>query len=182
MATSTPRPQRTTAGQTSKYADYSVVSFPQLKKHSIIKTSLINIDPLSPAGAQAGNIKAYGERKKLMIIKTGKINFYLFQVEKILSYILGTRQEMEEISSRFSKEAGSEEIVIPERECEYSFTHDIRQQPMDEDIDDDEYTPSTHQTKKTIQPTVPSEHKQTTRTTTDFLPVLSTSGKHFFLF
>jgi len=64
-------------------------------------------------------------------------------------YFIGTRQEMEEISSRFSKESGSEEIVIPERECEYSFTHDIHQQPIDEDIDDDKYTPSTHQTKKT---------------------------------
>ncbi len=71
------RPQRINAGQTSKYADYSVVSFPQLKKHSIIKTSLINIDPLSPAGTQAGNIKAYGERKKLLIIKSGKINFFI---------------------------------------------------------------------------------------------------------
>ncbi len=77
MATNTSRPQRTTAGQTSKYAGYSVVSFPQLRKHSIVKTFLINIDPLSPVGAQVGNIKAYGERKKLIIIKTGEINFSL---------------------------------------------------------------------------------------------------------
>ena len=31
MATSAQRPQRTTASQTSKYVDCSVVSFPQLK-------------------------------------------------------------------------------------------------------------------------------------------------------
>jgi hypothetical protein len=36
-----------TVGKTSKYADYSVVSFSQLKKHSINKSSLINIDPLA---------------------------------------------------------------------------------------------------------------------------------------
>lgn len=71
MSTLQQRPQRTTAGKTSKFTDYSVVSFPQLKKHSIIKTSLINIDPLSPASAPVGNIKAYGERKKLLLIKTG---------------------------------------------------------------------------------------------------------------
>ena len=71
MAPLTHRPQRSTAGKTSKYADFSVVSFPQLKKHSIIKSSLINIDPLSPAGTQSGNIKAFGERKKLLVIKTG---------------------------------------------------------------------------------------------------------------
>ena len=40
-----------------------IVSFPQLKKHSIIRISLINADSLSPVGAQAGSIKAYGERK-----------------------------------------------------------------------------------------------------------------------
>ncbi len=76
METLTQRPQRTTAGKTSKFADFSVVSFPQLKKHSIIQTSLINIDPLSSPGAQSGNIKAYGERKKLLIIKTGKVKFF----------------------------------------------------------------------------------------------------------
>jgi hypothetical protein len=76
MTTFTPRPQRAGAGKTSKYADFSVVSFPQLNKHSIIKSSLINIDPLSPAGTQSGNIKAFGERKKLMVIKTGEIHFF----------------------------------------------------------------------------------------------------------
>jgi hypothetical protein len=76
METLTQRPQRTTAGKTSKFADFSVVSFPQLKKHSIIQTSLINIDPLSSPGAQSGNIKAYGERKKLLIIKTGRVRFF----------------------------------------------------------------------------------------------------------
>ena len=73
MASPSHRPQRKTAGKTSKFTDYSLVSFPQLKKHSIIKTSLINIDPLSPLGSQAGNIKAFGERKKLVVIKTGFI-------------------------------------------------------------------------------------------------------------
>ncbi|CAF1485743.1 unnamed protein product, partial [Rotaria sordida] len=134
--TFTQRPQRTTAGKTSKYADFSVVSLPQLKKHAIIKTSLINIDPLSPAGAQSGNIKAFGGRKKLMVIKTG------------------THQEMEEVSSRFSKEAGSEEIFIPEHECEHPRVYDIHQKTMEENIDDDdhdEYSPSIHQTKKSTQ-------------------------------
>ncbi|CAF1239252.1 unnamed protein product [Adineta ricciae] len=157
MTTTTPRPQRTTAGHTSKYADYSVVSFPQLKKHSIIKTSLINIDPLSPAGTQVGNIKAYGDRKKLMIIKTG------------------TRQEMEEISSRFSKEAGSEEIAIPERECEYE--QDVGCMSMSGNIDDngndddDEYTPSAHLIKKPTLTTTPNQRKQTIRATTNFSPL-----------
>jgi hypothetical protein len=32
----TQRPQRTTAGKTSKFADFSVVSFPQLKRHLTI--------------------------------------------------------------------------------------------------------------------------------------------------
>ncbi|CAF1563842.1 unnamed protein product, partial [Adineta ricciae] len=53
MDTLTQRPARTTAGKTSKYADFSVVSFPQLKKHSIVKASLINFDPLSTFGVQA---------------------------------------------------------------------------------------------------------------------------------
>jgi hypothetical protein len=73
MTSTANRPHRATAGKTTKFSDFSVVSFPQLKKHSIVKTSLINIDPLNPLGAQVGNIKAYGERKKLMVIKTGKI-------------------------------------------------------------------------------------------------------------
>lgn len=73
------RPQRTTAEKTSKYADFAVVSFPQLRKHSTIKSSLINIDPLSSAGTQSGNIKAFGERKKLLVIKTGMINSFCFE-------------------------------------------------------------------------------------------------------
>ncbi|CAF3371365.1 unnamed protein product [Rotaria sp. Silwood2] len=114
MDTLTQRPQRTTAGRTSKYADFSVVSFPQLKKHAIIKASLINFDPLSPLGVQAGS-----------------------------------HQEMEEVSSRFSKESGSEEIFIPEHECEY-HPQDLREQTMDDDLnfDDDIYTPTTNRTKK----------------------------------
>ena len=82
-----------------------------------------------------------------------------------MSHILGTRREMEEISSRFSQESASEEIVISERECEYSFTHDVRQQPIDgdvDDFDDDEYIPSTYKTKNPIQLTIPSERRQTT--------------------
>ncbi|CAF2846963.1 unnamed protein product [Rotaria sp. Silwood2] len=117
MATFTERPHRTTAGQTSKYSDFSVVSFPQLQKHSIIKTSLINVDPLSAPGVQSGNIKAYGDRKKLIIIKTGEIDFSLCIFKIISTSSSGTRQEMEEVSSRFSKESGSEEIVIAERQC-----------------------------------------------------------------
>jgi len=87
MTTITSRPQRTTAGHTSKYADYSVVSFPQLKKHSIIKTSLINFNPFSPDGTQMGNIKAYGERQKLTVIKTGAITFSLYVEPKKYSSI-----------------------------------------------------------------------------------------------
>ncbi|CAF4503456.1 unnamed protein product [Rotaria socialis] len=148
MDTLTQRPARTTAGKTSKYADFSVVSFPQLKKHSIVKASLINFDPLSPFGVQAGNIKAYGERKKLLVIKTG------------------SHQEMEEISSRFSKESGSEEIFIPEHECEY-HPQDLREQTMDDDLnfDDDLYTPTTNRRKK---PITTNEQKLTTKTTTGF--------------
>ena len=78
MTTLTQRSQRITAGKTSKYAEFSLVSFPQSKKHCIIKTSLINIDSLSPLDVQSGNINAYGERKKLVIIKTCKTNFSLF--------------------------------------------------------------------------------------------------------
>ncbi|CAF1473769.1 unnamed protein product, partial [Rotaria sordida] len=70
------------------------------KKHWIIKTSLINIDLLSSLGVQGGNIKAYDERKKLMVLKTGN------------------HQEMKEVSNRFSKDSGGEEIVIPEHEFE----------------------------------------------------------------
>ncbi|CAF4059345.1 unnamed protein product [Rotaria sp. Silwood2] len=154
------RPQRTTAGQTSKYTDFSVVSFPQLKKHSIIKTSLINIDPLSPLGAQSGNIKAYGERKKLMIVKTG------------------TRQEMEEVSSRFSKESGSEEIVIPERQCESPPINDTRYKKMDECTDEDyeEYIPTTHQTKITAREISTIEQMVANKTKTSAVPTLSASG------
>ncbi|CAF4757831.1 unnamed protein product [Rotaria sp. Silwood1] len=132
MDTLTQRSQRTTAGRTSKYADFSVVSFPQLKKHAIVKASLINFYPLScPLGVQAGNIKAHGERKKLLVIKTG------------------SHQEIEEVSSRFSKESGSEEIFIPDHECEY-HPQDLCEQTMDDDLnfDDDIYTPTTNRTKK----------------------------------
>ncbi|CAF1153017.1 unnamed protein product [Rotaria sordida] len=70
------------------------------KKRWIIKTSLINIDLLSSLGVQGGNIKTYDERKKLMVLKTGN------------------HQEMKEVSNRFSKDSGGEEIVIPEHEFE----------------------------------------------------------------
>ena len=115
-----------------------------------------------------------------MIIKTGKIAFFLISNRKNLSHILGTQQEMKEISSRFSKQSGSDEIVTLEGECECSFAHDVHQQPMDGDIDDfddDEYVPSMHQTKKPPQRAIPNEHKQATRTATDYLPLSSTSGK-----
>jgi hypothetical protein len=70
-----------------------------------------------------------------------------------------------------------EEILIPERECEYPPLCDIRQQTMD----DDEYTP-TQKGKKSIQPTITSERKKTTTTTTDILPISSTSGEYLFVF
>ena len=34
---------------------------------------------------------------------------------------------MREISSRFSNESGSKEMIISEREYKYSFTHDVHQ-------------------------------------------------------
>ncbi|CAF4253996.1 unnamed protein product, partial [Rotaria sordida] len=104
-----------------------LVSFPQPKKHWIIKTSLINIDLLSSLSVQGGNIKAYDERKKLMVLKTGN------------------HQEMKEVSNRFSKDSGGEEIVIPQHECEYQFLHGSHQSIVDRDMDDnDEYTPLIH--------------------------------------
>ena len=75
MATFTSRLQRITAGKASKHSDFEVILIRQLKNHSIIKASLININLLSPISAKCGNIKAFGERKKLTIIKTGIINF-----------------------------------------------------------------------------------------------------------
>ena len=102
-----------------------------------------------------------------------------------MSHILGTRQEMKEISSRFSKQSGNAEIIISERKCEYSFTHDIHQQLMNreiDDFDDDGYIRSTHQTKRPLQRATLNERKQATRTTTDYLTLASTSGKGVFLF
>ncbi|CAF4406757.1 unnamed protein product, partial [Rotaria magnacalcarata] len=155
----TPRPQRTTAGQTYKYTDFSVLSFPQLKKHSIIKTSLINIDPLSPIGAQSGNIKAYGERKKLVVLKTG------------------TRQQMEEVSTRFFKESGSEEIAIPERQCGSPLDNGSCYQKMNERMDEDydECTPTVHHAKKIAQEISNIEQMLTNRPKTSAVPNLSTS-------
>jgi hypothetical protein len=86
---------------------------------------------------------------------------------------------MEEISSRFSKESGSEEILIPERECEYPPLSDVHQHTIDDNMDDDEYTPP-QKAKQSTQSTS-SERKKTT-TTTDALPVLSASGEYLFVF
>jgi hypothetical protein len=98
-------------------------------------------------------------------------------------YLIGTHQEMQEISSRFSKEAGSEEIFIPDYECERPHFSDIRQQTMDEDMDDDdEYSPTvTHRTKKATQSMTTTGKKQTI-TTTDSLSLSLTSGEHLFFF
>ena len=63
MKTSTQCPQPTTAGATSKFADFSVVSFPQLKRRSIVKASLMNIDLLSAPDSQSGNIKLMENEK-----------------------------------------------------------------------------------------------------------------------
>ena len=178
------RPQRTTAGKTSKFADYAVVSFPQLKKHAIIKSSLINIDPLSPAGNQSGNIKAFGERKKLTVIKIGMFDFFSRrELENVEIYFSGTHQEMEEVSSRFSKDAGSEEIFIPENECEYPGVCDIRNQTTADDTndDDDDYSSSTNRGRKQAQSITAIGRKQQTTTTAaatmDYLSQLSASGE-----
>ena len=93
--------------------------------------------------------------------------------------VIGTRQEMEEISSRFSKEAGSEEIPIPERVCEYPPLSEIRQQTFDDDFDDNEYSPP-RQAKRNTESTV-TERKKTTTSTTDALPVSRVLCKHLFV-
>lgn len=132
------RVQRSSAGKTSKFADFSLVSFPTAKKHSIIKTSLINIDPLSPIGAQEGTIKAYGKRKDLLIIKSGKLLALLkLFILLLLPFIKGSRTEVNEAASRFSKESGSEEIVIPQKEFNSFHAEDSRScDEADSDIDE----------------------------------------------
>ena len=74
----------------------------------------------------------------------------------------GTRLEMEEISTRFSKESGSEEIVIPERECEDPDIRDVDEaSTIDDRYDDiDLFTPSTQRTKRTDPAT--TTHEQLT--------------------
>ena len=68
------------------------------------------------------------------------------------SHVSGTHQEMEEISSRFSKEAGSEEIFIPENECDYPDIGDARHPTITGGgSDDDDYSPIRPQTKKPSQ-------------------------------
>ena len=61
---------------------------------------------------------------------------------------------MEEISSRFSKDAGSEEIVILERECEDPSVRGIQEETtIDVRYDDmDLFTPSTQRAKQTHPP------------------------------
>lgn len=90
--------------------------------------------------------------------------------------LLGTRQDMEEISSRFSQESGSEEIFIPEYECEHPPAGDIGQQTFDDDMDnDDTYSPRAYQTKRpTLSATTTS--KTPTNSATDILSLSTTSG------
>jgi hypothetical protein len=70
---------------------------------------------------------------------------------------------MEEISSRFSKDAGSEEIIILERECEDPSVRGIREETtIDDRYDDmDLFTPSTQREKQTHPPTTLNEQSTT---------------------
>lgn len=74
---------------------------------------------------------------------------------------------MEEISTRFSKEAGSEEIVILEEECEDPTLRDIREETTigDRYDDIDLFTPSTQRARQTHQLMTTNEQSSTERVT-----------------
>ena len=68
---------------------------------------------------------------------------------------------MEEVSSRFSKDAGSEEIFIPEYECERPLGN-IHQNTMDKDeCGDDMHSPTRHIKMMPSQPMTATGKKQT---------------------
>ena len=75
---------------------------------------------------------------------------------------------MEEVSSRFSRELGSEEIVILERECEDPSARDVREETAIEDRHDDIdlFTPLAQRTKQTHQ-SVRTTDQLTTEKTKD---------------
>ena len=89
---------------------------------------------------------------------------------------------MVEASSRFSKESGSEEIAIPERQCESPLINDTQYKNMDEYTDEyyEEHTPTTHQTKRAAREISTIEQMITNKTKTNAVTNLSTSGKDSF--
>ena len=83
---------------------------------------------------------------------------------------------MQEISTRFSKESGSEEILIPHQECEQVNIYGGQDETMDDDMDD--YSPPSQR----VQPANRSSltHLPITTNTTQsnyILPSSSVLGK-----
>ena len=72
---------------------------------------------------------------------------------------------MEEVSSRFSKEAGSEEILILEGECEGPSVGDVSEETIAGQWNDDAdmYTPSTQRTTQCNQPKTNNQQTKTER-------------------
>lgn len=75
---------------------------------------------------------------------------------------------MEEIASRFSKESGSEEITIPERECEDPHGDSRQEDSIDYCIDGNEdvteHISSTQQPRSSTQSSAQKKQTATTRT------------------
>ncbi|CAF1553491.1 unnamed protein product [Didymodactylos carnosus] len=93
------RSKRSTAGKNSKYDErnYMLVSFPKLKKHAMVPSLLVNVDPLDK---QNGNIKTNGTRKPLRII------------------CAGSKSEVAERKTRFEQTTESEEVIINQDDYE----------------------------------------------------------------
>ncbi|CAF1610598.1 unnamed protein product, partial [Didymodactylos carnosus] len=62
-----PRNRKSTAGISAKYdeKDYLLVSFLNFKKHAVVPSQVVNVDPLDERN---GSIKTYGTKKQLRII------------------------------------------------------------------------------------------------------------------
>ena len=74
-----------------------------------------------------------------MIIKTGKVNFFSNWKTVDIS-VSGTRQEMEEISSQFSKESESEELLFRNVNVNILLCLMFIKKTFDERTDNEEYT------------------------------------------
>ena len=90
---------------------------------------------------------------------------------------------MEKISSQFSKESGSEELLFQNVNVNILLFMMFIKKTFDERTDDEEYTPRQHQTKNSTQSTTAtaSEPKKSTISTTDMFPIWSTSGDYLSL-